>query len=443
MEKLRFSLNHFAKIVFLFSVLFSFISEAREVIMDPRTGKPARYAGDCQPKPDVMVPKRPGFRRSMFRGVWVATVENIDFPTHRDVASFKKDFIAVVNNLKSIHATAIIFQVRPMNDAFYPSRYNPYSRFMTGQEGVGFRNFDPLKFMIAECHKRGIEFHAWLNPYRVMHKVKTSKTAALKTLAAGNYAKQHPDQVLDVPGNDGNRLLILDPGRPEVRAFLLATVQELILKYDVDAIHFDDYFYPYAGTGNADLQTYRRYNPRKFSLDDWRRNNVNLMVQNVSSLIRSVNKQQKRNIQFGISPFGIWGNKKRLPQGSLTGGSESYFKQYADTRLWVKSGWLDYIAPQLYWTFGHNTAPYAHLTDWWAVTVRGTRTKLYIGHSVARLGENREWSNPLEIYNQLRYNTMVPEVRGSIFYSYSKIFRPTNKTMKQGSQKATGVWKLL
>ena len=443
MQKLRFFLKHFVKILFAVSFLFLCSIDAREVIMDPRTGKPARYAGDIQKKPDVTVPKRPDFRRTQFRGVWVATVENIDFSTHGNVASFKKDFITMVNNLKSIHATAIIFQVRPMNDAFYPSKYNPYSKFMTGREGVGFRGFDPLKFMIAECHKRGIEFHAWLNPYRVMHKVKTSKKAALKTLSDRNYAKQHPELVLDVPGNDGNRLLILDPGRPEVRAFLLATVQELIMNYNVDAIHFDDYFYPYEGTGNTDLATYRRYNPQKLSLENWRRNNVNLMVKSVSTLIRTVNRMQKRKIQFGISPFGIWANKKQIPSGSLTGGSQSYFKQYADTRLWVKSGWLDYIAPQLYWTFGHNTAPYAHLTDWWAVTVRGTKTKLYIGHSVARLGENREWSNSKEIYNQLRYNTMVPEVRGSIFYSYSKIFSPINPTMKRGSQLATGVWKSL
>ncbi|MBE6405750.1 MAG: hypothetical protein E7040_06990 [Lentisphaerae bacterium] len=409
--------------------------------MDPRTGKPARYAGDYLEKPHVSVPKRSVFSRKMFRGVWVATVENIDFSKHQSIDSFKKEFITVVNNLKSIHATAVIFQIRPMNDAFYPSKLNPYSKFMTGTEGAGFRNFDPLKFMIAECHKQGIEFHAWLNPYRVLHHVKVSKEQALQGLSRKNFARLHPELVLNVPGNDGNRLLILDPGRPEVRAFLLATVREIIVNYNVDAIHFDDYFYPYEGTDNADLATYKRYNPRQLSLENWRRNNVDIMVYSVSKLIRSVNRAQRRNIQFGISPFGIWGNKKHIQYGSLTGGSESYFKQYADTRRWVRSGWLDYIAPQLYWSFGHNTAAYAHLADWWAGTVRGTKTKLYIGHSIARIGTNREWSNPNEVYNQLRYNTMVPGIKGSILYSYSKIFRPINPAMKTGSKKVTDLWK--
>ena len=431
----------FMKFFSLCLLLFPAVSEARELIIDPRTGKPARFAGEFQEKPYVSVPKKPVYSRKMFRGVWVATVENIDFSRHRSINSFKKEFLTVVNNLKSMHATAVIFQIRPMNDAFYPSKLNPYSKFMTGNENVGFKNFDPLKFMISECHKRGIEFHAWLNPYRVLHKVKTSKSAALRTLSDKNYAKRRPDQVLNVPGNDGNRLLILDPGRPEVRAFLLATVREIIMNYDVDAIHFDDYFYPYEGTDNTDLATYRKYNPRKLSLEDWRRNNVNQMVYSVSNLIRSVNKAQRRKIQFGISPFGIWGNQKRIRYGSMTGGSESYFKQYADTRLWVRSGWLDYIAPQLYWSFGHTTAAYAHLAYWWADTVRGTRTKLYIGHTAARIGTNKEWSNPDEVYNQLRYNTQIPGIKGSIIYSYSKIFSPINPKMKAGSQKVINLWK--
>ena len=437
-------MKHIAEIIFLIFLFVPFSGlTGRDVIIDPRTNKPARYAGDLLAKPDVSVPKKPVFRKDMFRGVWVATVENIDFSKTGSADEFRKNFIELVNRLKSIHATAVIFQIRPMNDAFYPSELNPWSRFMTGKEGGNFGKFDPLSFMIRECHKRNIEFHAWLNPYRVMHNVKKSTGAALQELTKKNYARLHPDQVLNVPGNNGQRLLILDPGHPEVQYFLLSTVREIVMEYDVDAIHFDDYFYPYEGTGNADSATYQKYNPGKLSIEDWRRNNVTLMIASVSRMIRTINVQQKRNVKFGISPFGIWANQKRMKQGSLTGGSESYFKQYADTRLWVKSGYLDYIAPQLYWTFGHNTAPYAHLTDWWANTVRGTKTKLYIGHSVARLGENQEWSNPLEIYNQMRYNTMLPNVHGSILYSYSKLFFPLNATMKKGGTKAADVWKSL
>lgn len=438
-------MKRFIELIILFALIVSPVSsqEKREVIIDPRTKKPARYAGDLLAKPDVAVPVNPVFRQDMFRGVWVATVENIDFSRINSAEDFQKQFIRIADHLKSIHATAMIFQVRPMNDAFYPSKLNPWSKFMSGTEGAGFQKFDPLSFMIRECHKRKIEFHAWLNPYRAAHNVKGTKAAALKNLTKKNYARLHPDQVLDVPGNNGSRLLILDPGHPEVQAFLLSTVREIVMNYDVDAIHFDDYFYPYEGTGSADSETFRNYNPGKLSLEDWRRNNVTVMVSSVSRMIRTINHQQKRNIRFGISPFGIWANRKNLFHGSLTAGSESYFKQYADTRLWVKSGYLDYIVPQLYWTFGHTTAPYAHLTDWWADTVRGTKTKLYIGHSVARQGENQEWSNSMEIYNQMRYNTMLPNVHGSVFYSYSKLFFPLNETMRKGNQKAVGVWKRL
>lgn len=438
----RCSLKRFAELLLLLT-FFSASGAGKDVIMDPRTGKPARYAGDLLAKPEVSVPKNPVFRKDMFRGVWVATVENIDFQQTGGAEYFKREFIRVADNLKSIHATAVIFQVRPMNDAFYQSSLNPWSKFMTGKEGKGFGGFDPMKFMIDECHKRGMEFHAWLNPYRVAHKLKVSKESALNGLSRDNYAKRHPDQVLEVRGNDGNKLLILDPGRPEVRAHLLATVREILSKYDVDAIHFDDYFYPYAGTGNADATTFRKFNPAKRPLDEWRRDNVNQMVSSVSELIGKMNASRKRKVRFGISPFGIWGNKKNIANGSMTAGSQSYFNQYADTRLWVRSGWVDYIAPQLYWTFGHNTAAYAHLADWWAGVVRGTKTKLYIGHSVAQLGNGKEWSNSMEIYNQFRYNTMLNEISGSILYSYSKIFFPLNPKMKAGAKKATDVWKAL
>ena len=181
-----------------------------------------------------------------FRAAWVATVFNLDMKPQKGTSEeaindWKNRYLAMLDTLQEYNMNAIVFQIRPANDAFYPSVLNPYSKFMSGKEGTGFRNFDPLKFMISECHKRGIEFHAWMNPYRVLHNVKTSKAKALKELTDKNYAKRFPDQVLNVPGNDGNRLLILDPGRPEVRAFLLATVQELILNYNVDAVHFEVY----------------------------------------------------------------------------------------------------------------------------------------------------------------------------------------------------------
>ena len=412
-----------------------------ELLTDPRSGKPVRYAGDLAAKPDVVVPKyyRPG--KKEFRGVWVATVENIDFPVSGSVAEFKKNYLAVVNNLKAIGANAIIFQVRPMNDAFYPSALNPWSRSLAGAEGRGLSGFDPLAFMIQEAHRRGLAFHAWLNPYRVAGGTALGKEAYLRTLAPNNFARRNPGLVLCIRRKDGKNQLILDPGNPATIRFLCNTVHELIMKYDVDGIHMDDYFYPYDGTGTQDHLTYRKYNRNRLGLEDWRRENVNTLIGSLSNVIRSYNMRYRKRVQFGISPFGIWANRKTHPAGSLTKGSESYALQHADTRKWVLENWIDYIVPQIYWTFGHNAAAYAALADWWAATARGSRTRLYIGHAPSRLGTSSEWSNPNEIFNQFRYNSRRPEIGGSVLFSYRSMFSPSNKVMKQGAAKIIQTWK--
>lgn len=428
--------------LFSFLLLFALPAFAQfECLTDPRHGGPVRYAGDLAAKPHVYVPTnyRPKLRE--FRGVWVATVENIDFPVSRSVAEFKRNYLAVVNNLKAIGANAILFQIRPNNDAFYPSHLNPWSRWLTGREGVGLNGFDPLAFMIQEAHRRGLAFHAWLNPYRVAGATPLWKKTYLNTLAPGNFARKHPECVLSIRRKDGKNQLILDPGNPAVIRFLCNTVHEIVTKYDVDGIHLDDYFYPYDGTGSADRATFLRYNRNKMSLEDWRRENVNTLVGSLSNVIRSCNARYHKNIQFGISPFGIWANVKTHPAGSLTKGSESYALQHADTRKWVRGNWIDYIVPQIYWTFGHNSAAYAALADWWSSTARGTRTKLYIGHAPSRLGTTREWSNPNEIFNQFRYNSRRPEISGSVLFSYRSIFKPANPVMKRGTEKIIRTWK--
>ncbi len=413
-----------------------------ELLTDPRKGGPVRYAGDLASKPSVVVPKNYRPRSGEFRGVWVATVENIDFPVSKNVADFKRNYLAVVNNLKAIGANTIIFQVRPANDAFYPSTLNPWSRSLTGTEGRGLPDgFDPLAFMVQEAHRRGLAFHAWLNPYRVSGGTSLSKEAYLRTLAPNNFARRNPGLVLCVKRKDGKNLLFLDPGNPATIRFLCNTVHELIMKYDVDGIHMDDYFYPYDGTGTQDRQTYQAYNRNKLGLEDWRRENVDTLIGSLSNVIRSYNSRYRKNVQFGISPFGIWANRKTHPAGSLTKGSESYALQHADTRKWVRGNWIDYIVPQIYWTFGHNAAAYAALADWWSATARGTRTKLYIGHAPSRLGTTAEWSNPNEIFNQFRYNSRRPEIGGSALFSYRSIFSPSNTVMKQGSAKIVQTWK--
>lgn len=413
-----------------------------EMLKDPRRGGAVRYAGELAVKPTVLVPKNLTVRKNDFRGVWVATVENIDFPVSRNVETFKRNYLQVVNNLRSIGANAILFQVRPMNDAFYRSNLNPWSRCLTGNEGVGLPGqFDPLPFMVQEARKRGLQFHAWLNPYRVTGGTALGKTAYLNTLSPNNFARKNPSLVLCVPQKNGKNLMILDPGSPKTIQFLCDTVRELLSRYDVDGIHMDDYFYPYEGIGSLDRRTYNAYNKRKLSLDDWRRENVDTLIGTLSNIIRGHNARYRKQVQFGISPFGIWANQKSHPAGSLTKGSESYNMQHADTRKWMRNGWIDYIVPQLYWTFGHNTAAYAALADWWALNAKNSRTRLYIGHSPARLGTTQEWSDPNEIYNQFRYNSMRGEIRGSVLFSYRSLFAPSNAVMKQGSRKAAAVWK--
>ncbi len=413
-----------------------------EILMDPRSGKAVNYAGSLARYPNVSVPSAYQYPRNHLRGVWVATVENIDFPQMSSPEAFKKQYIQVVNNLRSIGCNAIFFQIRPANDAFYKSALNPTSVYLTGKQGRGLGgSFDPLPFMIQEAHRRGLQFHAWLNPYRVSVAVPWNKSQFLRTLSPDNFAARNPDLLLCVPTASGKNLMILDPGHPRTVRFLLETVDEIIRKYPVDGIHMDDYFYPYEGLGNLDAKTFRNYNTHKLSLDDWRRRNVDLLVYNLSSKIRDFNRRSGRTIQFGISPFGIWANKTSSPSGSLTKGSESYKLQHADTRKWVKMNWIDYIVPQLYWTFGHDKAAYAALADWWAQTAKGTRTRLYIGHSPARLGTNAEWSGRQEIFNQFRYNSKRPEIQGSILFSYRSLFSPGNAVMKAGTDRIKQTWR--
>lgn len=434
------------------SVIFSLPAyAANEVLLDHNTGKPVRYAGELS-SANVMIPASYKKKTNEFRGIWVATVENIDLPKHQSAADFKKKFISILDNVKRAGFTAVIFQVCPTHDAFYPSKYAPYSKFLAGKEGTGFSGFDPLEFMVAETHKRGMEFHAWLNPYRVTGGTTMSKQEYLNTLSPRSFAVKNPHLLLTVP-SDGKNLIILNPGEPECMQYILNIVDEIIKNYDVDAIHMDDYFYPYDDIGTLDMATYKKYAKQGMTLAGWRRNNVDTLVNNIGIRIRTHNRTNRKNVRFGISPFGIWANKttpesiksKRDSHaaGSLTKGSQSYFTQYADTRRWVKEGWIDYIAPQLYWSFNHNVAAYAALVDWWVETVRGTRVDLYIGHAPSRLGVNPDWKNANELVNQLKYNCLHPEVKGSIFFSYIRMFEPGNPTQKEGSRRVIeDTWKM-
>lgn len=423
------------------------------ILTDPVTGKQVRYAGKLHNSP-VFLQKQYVAKESEFRGVWVATIEQIDFKQHMTAASFRKDFLTVLQNLKNAGFTALIFQVRPMNDAFYPSEISPYSKWMTGTEGKTFTDepaFDPMKYMVTETRKAGLEFHAWLNPYRVANGISVSKKKYLDSLDKKNFARQKQYLVLEYKGSDGKTNLILNPGEPEVMNYLFRVVLEIVQKYQVDAIHMDDYFYPYGGLPEqADKKTYENYGAKKkLTLEEWRRDNVNSLVRNMHILLTRFNQSRKRSVQFGISPFGIWANtplsvklhpknsKKKfqsMPEGSLTAGTQSYFEQYADSRKWVREGWVDYIVPQLYWNFDHDVAAYAALTDWWAKTVRGTKVKLYTGHGFYRLNKGTSW-NKDEIPDQLIFNNNFAEVCGCAFFSYIRIFEPDNAVQREAAAK--------
>jgi len=394
----------------------------------------SKYAGLLDKRPVKIPAKRPA-RTGEMRGIWVATIFNMDYQRPKNVEEFKKFFSNMCVNLKNHGFNAIFFQVRPANDAFYKSKLNPWSQFLSGREGVplpGAKNFDPLAFMIAEAGKHNLEFHAWLNPYRVTGSTKLSKQKYLNTLSAGNFARQHPELVLESPLPKGMRRLVLNPGEKKARDFIIASVMEIVQNYNIASIHFDDYFYPDNAPASVDAATYRRSNPRKLPLAEWRRNNVTMLMKDIHDQITAHNRRTGRRVRFGISPFGIWRNRKNSPNGSLTDGLESYSAHYADTRLWVRQNMIDYIVPQIYWQFGHNSAAYAAVADWWNDTVKNSRVDLYIGQAAYKLGDPG-W-NINELYYQMLYNRNLPNVRGSIIFSYRSMAAPANRTMQQGGR---------
>ena len=385
-------------------ICMALLPAVRGEILKNARGVPVRYGGDYAKSP-VNLPALK-FRSVQVRAAWCAVVKNLDFPRCADEKEFKKHFSAVLALLRKHNCNVLIFQVRANADAVYLSKYAPFSAWISGKEGRTLGNFDPLPWMVRECRRNGIEFHAWLNPYRITGSTRLGKTAYLRTLPRRHIARLRSDLVIESTNADGTRALQFDPGRPEVVNMLLHTVQEIIQKAPVDAIHFDDYFYPYSGVApGTDSASYSRFNPRRLSLDDWRRENVNTLVRSVSRLCRS------KNVRFGISPFGIWANAKDVKGGSLTGGTQSRSAIYADSLLWVQQRYLDYIIPQIYWSFDHPKAAYAALTDWWIRVIRRyPGTELYIGHGLYRI-------SAAELYNQLRYNGVHPEIRGEALYA--------------------------
>ncbi len=351
--------------------------------------------------------------KAELRGVWVATVLNIDYPSKPVIDSevLKNEALKILEDAENTGFNAVFLQVRPASDAIYNSRIFPWSRYLTGKQGlIPAKDFDPLEFWVSEAHKRGIELHAWINPYRITKKTAKDPKYDLSSLDAMNPAIKNPGWV--VKYSDGN--LYYDPGIPQVRGLVLDGILEILRNYDVDGIHFDDYFYP--GKDFNDKTTYKKYGTGFGSIEEWRRGNVNTLIRDLSKAI----KETRPDVRFGISPFGIWANKGSNALGSDTKGMQSYYDQYADTRKWVKEGYIDYIAPQLYWNIGFEVADYAKLLDWWADTVSGTNVDLYIGQAAYRCGNSESsspWYGVSEIEKQLLLNSQKIEIKGSIFFS--------------------------
>lgn len=349
------------------------------------------------------------------RAVWIATVANIDWPSQRILTSRaqREELRKMLDEFQRLNINAIVMQIRPTADSFYPSALEPWSHWLTGKQGVRPKDYyDPLQFIIDEAHKRFIDVHVWLNPYRV------TNSDDLKVLSPDHIYYKKPELFVKYGGK-----YYFDPGRDETRAFLNRVVQDVVERYDVDAIHFDDYFYPYKVNGEEfpDNESFAKY-PRGFAPNqkaDWRRNNVDMVIAELQNTIKSA----KPWVEFGISPFGVWRNNNVDPRGSATrAGVQNYDDLYADILKWLREGTIDYVTPQLYWEIGKKVADYSILVKWWSENSYGKN--LYIGLYASQLGQKNapaEWRKGNELMRQMKLNQKYPQVDGVMFFSAKAI----------------------
>ncbi|SFB43833.1 Uncharacterized lipoprotein YddW, UPF0748 family [Cohnella sp. OV330] len=348
------------------------------------------------------------------RGAWISTVYNLDWPSTAASGNEnkqKQEFSAMLDQFQRMGLNAVFLQVRPASDALYRSSLVPWSKVLTGTQGRD-PGYDPLAYLVEETHRRGMQFHAWFNPFRANT---DTKTAAL----AGNHvAVQHPEWIVTTGTTS-----YINPGIPEARQHIIDTIMEVVNGYDIDGVHLDDYFYPSSGVFSDDA-TFALHNPSGILLKtDWRRDNINAFVRDLGVSIHAA----KPSVSFGISPFGVWRNAAADPTGSDTkAGVTAYDSMYADVRTWIRQGWIDYVAPQIYWSMSNAAARYDKLVDWWSSEVAGTSVKLYIGHATYKLGTTEAgWQSAGEIVNQLKYNAAHPMVQGDVYFSASSLLKNT------------------
>lgn len=340
-----------------------------------------------------------------FRAAWIATVDNIDWPSrgNYNAEGQKVEFIRLLDMLKDLGMNAVIVQIRPSTDAFYPSPYEPWSEWLTGKQGrQPYPYYDPLQFMIEEVHKRGMEFHAWCNPYRAEFQIGKS------SITPTHITKVHPQWFLAYGGKR-----YFDPGNKDAQEHVVKVIRDIVKRYDVDALHFDDYFYPYriAGKEFPDDRTYAQY-ANGLDKAAWRRSNVDSIIAKLSRTI----KEEKAACRFGISPFGVWRNKSADSLGSDTkAGQTNYDDLYADILLWLKEGYIDYVVPQLYWEHGHRAAAYEVLVDWWSKNTFGKQC--YVGLGIYKGGSNTRWKDKTIIPLQIEDSRKYPTIQGQVYFS--------------------------
>jgi uncharacterized lipoprotein YddW (UPF0748 family) len=337
------------------------------------------------------------------RGAWIATVADIDWPSENNASSKKQitDLTVMLDKLAAAGINTLFFQVRTECDAFYQSQYEPWSYWLTGKQGKAPNPYyDPLAFIISEAHKRGMELHAWFNPYRA------AKTTGEYEIASNHISKSHPEWILNF-----KYFKILNPGVPEVTHYIAKIVSDVVRRYDVDGIHFDDYFYPYSPRiTTQDASTFAKFKGKFSNIDDWRRNNINKMVEEVYDSIKAI----KPFVKFGISPFGIVENKY-----ARTSGLDSYNVLYCDPITWLKDKTVDYILPQLYWEIGSKAADYASLLPWWALSA-GDRLVL-VGIYSTKMADPSYKGLPNELERQIKLSRQMMKTYGTVFFSAKSI----------------------
>ena len=392
------------------------------------------------------------FRQDDVRGVWISNVGNIDTKATTNIEEYKTQICEILDNVKSYNMNTIVFQVRPLSDAYYPSKLNPWSRYITGEEGRD-PGFDVLQYVIEEAAVRGIKVHAWMNPYRVSVKPvdtenKTVQEAILEyvnTLDDLNFAKRHPEHVIA----DGSNKLILAPSHPEVIEFVTASIMEVATRYDVEAVHIDDYFYPYAKIPEEyehdDYLKYRESPDQSF--DDFRRMNVNKMIESVHNELKKLLSNENKKVDFGISPFAVYRTHSSIIETGWDKGSfhseealECYHRLYSDVYKWMKEGWIDYVVPQIYWPFEREDITYHDMVKWWHYIAKETNTKLYIGQGLYKMGKLEVWMNKEEMVNQLKFNSQYDQVTGVVMFTYKDLLKGQNEVKDQALDLIKKLW---